>query len=146
MSEAGAAAETPGAKRALGALLSFARPYSVAIGIACLGVVGTSSLLLLASMGVRNMTDAGLNEDTLSALNQAAMLMVAGAAGFSIIAYVRDYAIAWVAENVTADIRQCLYNHILKLEPGFFETAPTGDILSRLLPMSAWFTALLDRH
>jgi ATP-binding cassette subfamily B protein len=133
MSEAETSAAAPGAGRALGALLSFARPYSAAIGIACLGVFGTSSLLLLASMGIRNMADAGLGEDMLAALNHSAGLMVAGAAGFSVIAYIRDYTIAWVAEKVTADIRQSLYNHILELELGFFEAAPTGDILSRLL-------------
>lgn len=134
MSESVQPARLPsGARQALVALLAFARPYSIAVGIALLGVLVTSSLLLLASMGIRNMIDAGFDADTLAALNHAAALLVAGALGFSIAAYIRDYAIAWVAERVTADIRQSIFSHILGLQPSFFEAAPTGDILSRLV-------------
>ncbi|MBP01951.1 MAG: ABC transporter [Rhodospirillaceae bacterium] len=39
---------------------------------------------------------------------------------------------SWVGERVVADIRNDVYRKILTLSPGFFETTPTGEILTRL--------------
>src|SRR5690606_7780481 len=46
--------------------------------------------------------------------------------------YVRFYYISWIGERVVADIRKAVFNHILRLNPGFYETTKTGEILSRL--------------
>jgi ATP-binding cassette, subfamily B, bacterial len=122
-----------GAKPALRALLVFARPYWVMAAVAVASVLATSSLLLLASFGIRNLIDAGFGENRLHALDQAACLLAGGAVVFSAIAYLRDYTIARLAVRIIADVRQRMYDTLLGLSPGFFETAPAGDMLSRLV-------------
>ena len=52
--------------------------------------------------------------------------------------FVRFYYISWIGERVVADIRAAVFNHILKLSPGFFETTKTGEILSRLTAKVDW--------
>ena len=121
------------AKPALCALLTFARTYWVTAVVAVASVLATSSLLLLASFGIRNLIDAGFGEDRLHALDQAAGFLVGGAIVFSAIAYLRDYTIARLAERIIVDVRQRMYETIIGLSPVFFETAPAGDILSRLI-------------
>src|SRR4051812_40756296 len=73
------------AKPALCALLTFARTYWVTAVVAVASVLATSSLLLLASFGIRNLIDAGFGEDRLHALDQAAGFLVGGAIVFSAI-------------------------------------------------------------
>src|SRR5689334_20867397 len=97
---------------ALRALLRFAGPYWLMAAVAVASVLATSSLLLLASLGIRNLIDAGFGADRLQALDQAAYFMVGGAIIFSAIAYLRDYTIAWLGERIIVDIRQRMYETI----------------------------------
>ena len=38
----------------------------------------------------------------------------------------------WLGERIVADIRSKLYQHLLTMEPAFFEVTRTGEVLSRL--------------
>ena len=38
----------------------------------------------------------------------------------------------WLGERIVADIRITLYRHVLNMDPLFYETTPTGEVLSRL--------------
>ena len=44
----------------------------------------------------------------------------------------RFYAVSWLGERVTADLRQAVYSHVLRQSPQFFESTQTGEVLSRL--------------
>ena len=46
--------------------------------------------------------------------------------------YGRYWLVTWLGERVIADLRKAVYNHLLSLSPAFYETARSGDILSRL--------------
>ena len=59
-------------------------------------------------------------------------IVLAIVAVIAIGTYVRFYYISWIGERVVADIRKLVFSQILTLSPGFFETAKTGEILSRL--------------
>jgi ATP-binding cassette, subfamily B, bacterial len=38
----------------------------------------------------------------------------------------------WPDGRVTADLREVVYEHVLGMNPQFFETTQTGEVLSRL--------------
>jgi ATP-binding cassette subfamily B protein len=44
----------------------------------------------------------------------------------------RYYLVSWIGERVIADIRKAVFNHVLNLNPAFFEITRTGEVLSRL--------------
>jgi ATP-binding cassette subfamily B protein len=44
----------------------------------------------------------------------------------------RYYAVTWVGERVTADLRSAVYARVMLQSPQFFETLQTGEVLSRL--------------
>ena len=44
----------------------------------------------------------------------------------------RSYLVTWLGERVVADLRRDVYDHVLRLSPGFFEVTRTGEVLSRL--------------
>ena len=40
--------------------------------------------------------------------------------------------VSWIGERVTADVRNAVYAHVVRQSPEFFESAQTGEVLSRL--------------
>jgi ATP-binding cassette, subfamily B, bacterial len=69
--------------------------------------------------------DAGL-------LDRALLVMLGVIALMAGATYSRFYLVSWIGERVVADIRRAVFDHVLTLSPGFFETTKTGEILSRL--------------
>jgi ATP-binding cassette subfamily B protein len=60
----------------------------------------------------------------------AALFSVALALG--LFSAARFYMVSWLGERVTADLRNAVYQHVLRQSPEFFETTQTGEVLSRL--------------
>ncbi|MGI3776369.1 MAG: ABC transporter transmembrane domain-containing protein, partial [Janthinobacterium lividum] len=50
--------------------------------------------------------------------------------------------VTWLGERVGADLRRAVFDHITTLSPAWFETARTGDVLSRLVADTAVLQAL----
>ena len=46
--------------------------------------------------------------------------------------YTRFYFVSWLGERVTADLRRTVFEHLLTLPPGWFESTRTGEVISRL--------------
>jgi ATP-binding cassette subfamily B protein len=46
--------------------------------------------------------------------------------------YSRFYLVSWIGERVVADVRRAVFDHVVRLSPGFFEVTRTGEVLSRL--------------
>ena len=56
----------------------------------------------------------------------------AAAAVFGGFAALRYYLVSWLGERVVADIRTAVYDRVIRMDPTFFETTRTGEVLSRL--------------
>jgi ATP-binding cassette subfamily B protein len=55
----------------------------------------------------------------------------------------RFYLVSWLGERVAADLRRDVFGHVVGLSPAFFDTARTGDILSRLTADVSLLQALI---
>ncbi|NIW25348.1 MAG: ABC transporter, partial [Gammaproteobacteria bacterium] len=44
----------------------------------------------------------------------------------------RFYLVMWLGERVVADIRSAVYDHVIRMDPAFYEITKTGEVLSRL--------------
>jgi ATP-binding cassette, subfamily B, bacterial len=121
-------------KTSLGVLtkiLPFLRPYRWRIVGATLALIFTAAVTLSIGQGLRLLVNEGFNGDE-QALNQALelfgalVLMLAGGT------FVRFYLVSWIGERVSADLRSAVFNHVIVLHPGFFDTALSGDIQSTI--------------
>jgi ATP-binding cassette subfamily B protein len=45
---------------------------------------------------------------------------------------VRSYLLSWIGERVVADVRRAVFERVLSLHVGFFETTRVGEVISRL--------------
>lgn len=125
-----------GKPRSLTGLLPFLRPYRGRIAWALLCLVMAALATLAFPLALRNLIDTGLvsadRADQAMALREhfGALFLVAVALG--VFSAARFYAVSWLGERVTADLRQAVYSHVLRQSPQFFESTQTGEVLSRL--------------
>ena len=112
--------------------LAFLRPYLRQVFLASVALVITAGVTLSIGQGMRLVIDQGLGEGSSDLLVHTiglfAVLMLMLTAG----TFMRFYFVSWVGERVSADIRLAVFNHILRLHPGFFEINAPTEIQSRI--------------
>lgn len=109
----------------------FLKPYRVKV-IAAITFLFIGSLAWLSlGQGVRLMVDEGFLKDNGARLNEIILLVVGITALSSSAIFCRFYLMTWLGERVSADIRLKVYDHLLKLSPGFYAKLRTGEVISR---------------
>ena len=128
---------------ALGLLLPLLRPYRGRVALAGVALVAAAGLVLGIGQGLRRLIDQGFAPGAAGALDGTALAMFGIVAALAIATCGRYWLVTWLGERVAADLRVKVFDHILSLSPAYFETARTGDILSRLSADVALLQALI---
>ncbi|MGC6517846.1 MAG: ABC transporter transmembrane domain-containing protein [Candidatus Puniceispirillaceae bacterium] len=116
--------------------LRFFIPYALAyrgklIG-AALSLVMVSGAMLSMGRGLGYLVDKGLGAGDPAILDQAVIVTVVIAAILAFGSYLRASLVNQIGEAIVADIKKALFSHLVSLHTGWFETARTGDLLSRI--------------
>jgi len=116
----------------LARLARFLAPYRwrVAGALAALAVAAVCVLAL--GQGVKYVVDAGFGSGEPRLLDRALAVAVAVAVTLAVATFFRFYLMMSTGERVVTDLRRAVFDHLLALSPGFFETARTGELVSRL--------------
>ncbi|WP_432761272.1 ABC transporter transmembrane domain-containing protein [Roseomonas alba] len=123
-------------------LLPFLRPYlGRALG-AAVALLLAAGLTLAVGQGLRHIIDDGFRGGA-SALNQSAIIMGAIVATLGVATSCRYYLVTWLGERVAADLRRAVFDHLTRLDARYFETARTGDLMSRLTADVALLQSLI---
>ncbi|MCG9713370.1 ATP-binding cassette domain-containing protein [Shewanella insulae] len=122
----------PGAKQAvLPWIGGFLRPYRGKVIAAIVFLFIGSLAWLSLGQGVRLMVDEGFLRENSERLNEIILLVIGITALSSSAIFCRFYLMTWLGERVSADIRLKVYDHLLKLSPGFYSRLRTGEVISR---------------
>ncbi|WP_281214224.1 ABC transporter transmembrane domain-containing protein [Shewanella insulae] len=122
----------PGAKQAvLPWIGGFLRPYRGKVIAAIVFLFIGSLAWLSLGQGVRLMVDEGFLRENSERLNEIILLVIGITALSSSAIFCRFYLMTWLGERVSADIRLKVYDHLLKLSPGFYARLRTGEVISR---------------
>ena len=113
-------------------LLAYLGPYRWRLVAASVALMTAAGLVLGLGQGLRHLIDGGFGTRSMARLDQAAMAMAVIVAALAATTCARFYLVSWLGERVAADMRRDVFDKIVSLSPPFFETARTGDILSRL--------------
>ena len=119
-------------KASLARFAPFLAPYRKRIGAAVVALVVAAACVLALGQGLKHVVDNGFGSGDSLLLNQALAAMLAIAAALSVATYFRFYLMMSAGERVVTDLRRAAFSHILSLEPAFFETTRTGEVISRL--------------
>ncbi len=112
-------------------LLGFLRPYRRKIAGAVAALVLSSVAMLAFGIGIRWLVDHGFARGG-GALDWALLGLLGIVTLLATATYFRAYLVNWIGERVAADIQRAVFANVLRLEPAFFETTPTGEVVSRL--------------
>ena len=118
--------------RPLLSLLPYVMRYRAQVIGALIALLVAAAATLAVPLAVRRMIDFGFSAERISLIDQyfAVMLVVAGV--LALASALRFYLVTIIGERVVADLRTAVFAHLTELSPGFFDTAKTGEITSRL--------------
>ena len=116
----------------LKALLGYLLPYRARLIGATGALVFTAGATLFIGKGVQVLIDQGFGSGSSEELKSAIALLMAISAAMAIGTFIRFYLVSWLGERVSADLRLAVFNNIVRLHPGFFESNRSGEIMSRL--------------
>jgi len=110
----------------------FLRPYKWRILFAGIALVTTAGVSLSLGQGVRLLIDQGFVAGSPDALTQTLLLFLVLVTLLALGTFLRFYLVSWLGERVSADLRKAVFQHLLQLHPGFFETNLSGEIQARI--------------
>ncbi len=124
-------------------LIPFLTPYkrTVAIIAVALTVAGIAVLSIVG--GLRYVIDRGFATGSAELLDQTLLYLLVTITVLAAATYTRYTHVALLGERVIADLRRAVYAHVLTLDAAFFESARSGDILSRLSADSTILQSLI---
>jgi len=118
--------------RYLSRTAGFLRPYWQYAVCAAFALTLTALAVLGLGQGLRQLIDSGFTDNNAGALDRALLTLLALAMILAVGTSARFYFVSWLGERVVADLRKAVFERVLALHMGFFETTKTGEILSRL--------------
>ncbi|MGY4876861.1 ABC transporter transmembrane domain-containing protein [Vreelandella aquamarina] len=122
--------------RVLFRLIGLLRPYRWRLVLAGLALLLASGSVLALGNGLRLVIDNGFLAEDSQALAKTLGLMLGVVSLLAMASALRYYQVSWIGERLAADLRQQVFDHLLTLEPSFFESASqgraAGEIASRL--------------
>ena len=116
----------------LRSLVPFILAYRGTLIAAMLALLVASVALLALPVALRYLIDNGFAANDVGTINRYFGWFFAAAAVFGGFAALRYYLVSWLGERVVADIRTRVYDRVIRMDPTFFETTRTGEVLSRL--------------
>ncbi|HEY8269104.1 MAG TPA: ABC transporter transmembrane domain-containing protein [Xanthobacteraceae bacterium] len=118
--------------RPLMTLVPFALRYRGRIAAALVALLAAAGATLTVPLAVRRMIDFGFAPEQAGYIDQYFAVLVVVAAVLACASALRYYLVTTLGERVVADLRDAVFAHILTLSSAFFDTARTGELVSRL--------------
>ncbi|KAA1189760.1 ATP-binding cassette domain-containing protein [Pseudohalioglobus sediminis] len=113
-------------------VLNYLKPYKARLVAASLALLFTAGATLSLGWGLQTLIDEGFGGGTSADLRSAIGLLLTIAAAMAVGTFVRFYLVSWLGERVSADLRKAVFENIVRLHPGYFESNRSGEIMSRL--------------
>ena len=99
---------------------------------ALVALIVASAATLVVPLAVRRMIDFGFSPEGIALINSYFAVMIAVVAVLAGASAVRYYLVITLGERIVADLRRDVFNHLISLSPSFFDTARSGELVSRL--------------
>ncbi|MGQ7846649.1 ABC transporter transmembrane domain-containing protein [Granulosicoccus sp. 3-233] len=121
-------------------LQPFLAPYRGRVMLAGTALLIAAAATLTIPTAFRFLIDRGFSQPDAALgsaidaghVNSVFLALFAVALVLAVATAVRYYCVAWLGDRITADLRQAVYDQVLRQDPVFFETLRTGEVQSRL--------------
>src|SRR5882757_5080962 len=118
--------------RPLLALAPYVARYSGRAFLALIALTIAAITTLLVPVAVRRMIDFGFSPEGIAMINSYFSVMIAVVALLAGASAARFYLVMTIGERIVADLRRDVFAHLISLSPAFFDSARSGELVSRL--------------
>ncbi|MGL9620681.1 ABC transporter ATP-binding protein/permease [Bradyrhizobium sp. U531] len=118
--------------RPLLALAPYVVRYRGRAALAFVALTIAALTTLLVPVAVRRMIDFGLTPEGIELINSYFSVMLAVVGVLALASAARYYLVMTIGERIVADLRRDVFAHLLSLSPAFFDSARSGELISRL--------------
>jgi ATP-binding cassette subfamily B protein len=125
-------AETSAKLRPLLALAPYVARYRGRAALAFISLTVAAITTLVVPIAVRRMIDFGFSPEGIALINSYFSVMIAIVAVLAAASASRYYLVMTIGERIVADLRRDVFAHLVSLSPAFFDSARSGELVSRL--------------
>jgi ATP-binding cassette, subfamily B, bacterial len=118
--------------RPLLALTPYLARYRAKTAAALVALTVASLATLIVPVAVRRMIDFGFTAESVDMINSYFGLMIVVVAVLALASASRVYLVTTLGERIVADLRRDVFSHLTSLSPAFFDSASSGELVSRL--------------
>jgi ATP-binding cassette subfamily B protein len=118
--------------RPLLALLPYVARYRGRATGAVVALVIAALTTLVVPVAVRRMIDFGFSPEGVAMINSYFAVMIAVVAVLAGASAMRFYLVTTLGDRIVADLRRNVFTHLISLSPSFFDSARSGELVSRL--------------
>jgi ATP-binding cassette subfamily B protein len=118
--------------RPLLALKPYVLRYRGMIAAALAALIVSAAATLAVPLAVRRMIDVGFSGVEPGLVDKYFATLLGVGLILALASAARFYCVNWLGERVVADIRADIFKHLTGLSPAFYETAHSGEVMSRL--------------
>jgi len=118
--------------RPLARFLPYVLRYRAHVAAAVIFLLLATATTLTLPVAVRRMIDHGFGGGNAAFIDNYFGMLVVIAVLLAVASACRYYFVIWLGERVVADIRRDVFAHVTRLSPEFFDSAQSGEIVSRL--------------
>jgi ATP-binding cassette subfamily B protein len=131
----GSGGSAPAAARRLkplAALLPYIRRYRGTALAALVALIVAALATLAVPLALRRVIDFGFSAENASLIDNYFTVMIAVVAVLAGASASRFYLVTTLGERIVADLRGDVFAHLTELSAAFYDSAKTGELLSRL--------------
>src|ERR1700754_619671 len=118
--------------RPLLALAPYIARYRGRAILAFISLTVAAITTLIVPVAVRRMIDFGFTPEGIAMINSYFSVMIAMVAVLAGASASRYYLVMTLGERIVADLRRDVFAHLISLSPAFFDSARSGELVSRL--------------
>ena len=106
--------------------------YKPLIAASLVAVAMAAGATLAVPLAIRRMIDYGFSAESAGLIDTYFAGLIAVAGVLALASGSRYFFVTILGERIVADLRSDVFAHLCRLDAGFFDTARTGELLSRL--------------
>ncbi len=119
-------------RRLLWRLTGYLKPHWRGAAWALLMIVGAAGLETAVPLVTRHAIDVNLPAKDLDGLLRSLLAFLGFSLGAFLLRYGQQLVTGWIGQSIVLELRQRLFQRVLRLHPGWFDRHPVGQVMSRL--------------
>jgi subfamily B ATP-binding cassette protein MsbA len=119
------------ARQVYARLLRYAKPYWGAFAISIVGMLGFAATEPAFAAMIKPLLDGSFVDRNPEVVRTMPLLLILLFLVRGVMGFVNTYFLKWVGRRVVADLRQEMFEHLLRLPTRYYDAHSSGGILSR---------------